>query len=184
MKLIGLCGKIGAGKDTVADYLVRKHDFQKIVISDVIKNELEHLGRAVNREEMQNLGNEYREKYGLDVWAKACTTYAKKKGMRRVVISGIRTSAEIAFYREHLKNDFVLVAVKANKQKRFDRLLKRSSEKDFDSKDEIESQESREEELWDLYGKFEEVADYTIENNGSMVELFARVEEFLKKYKF
>lgn len=36
--IIGLTGKIGSGKDTVADYLVEYHGFQKVGFSDVMYN--------------------------------------------------------------------------------------------------------------------------------------------------
>ena len=35
--LIGVCGKAGAGKDTIADYLVNNHSFKKIALADPIK---------------------------------------------------------------------------------------------------------------------------------------------------
>lgn len=44
MKLIGLTGKAGAGKDTVADYLVEMHRFKKISLADPIKRMLDVIG--------------------------------------------------------------------------------------------------------------------------------------------
>ena len=36
--IIGICGLIGSGKDTIADYLIRKHDFEKISFADKLKD--------------------------------------------------------------------------------------------------------------------------------------------------
>jgi dephospho-CoA kinase len=35
--LVGVCGKAGAGKDTIADYLVNAYKFKKIALEDPIK---------------------------------------------------------------------------------------------------------------------------------------------------
>ena len=35
--LVGICGKAGAGKDTVGDYLIDKYGFKKIALADPIK---------------------------------------------------------------------------------------------------------------------------------------------------
>ena len=35
--IIGLCGQAGAGKDTVADFLVKNHSFVKVALADVLK---------------------------------------------------------------------------------------------------------------------------------------------------
>jgi len=37
MKIIGLCGKAGSGKDTVADYLVSVHDYTKLSFAGPLK---------------------------------------------------------------------------------------------------------------------------------------------------
>ena len=39
--LIGVCGKAGSGKDTIADYLVKKYNFKKIALADPIKRMVE-----------------------------------------------------------------------------------------------------------------------------------------------
>lgn len=36
--IVGICGLIGAGKDTIADYLVEKHKFKKLSFADKLKD--------------------------------------------------------------------------------------------------------------------------------------------------
>jgi hypothetical protein len=36
--IVGICGLIGSGKDTIADYLIKDHNFQKISFADKLKD--------------------------------------------------------------------------------------------------------------------------------------------------
>jgi hypothetical protein len=36
--IIGICGLIGSGKDTIADYLIKRHNFQKLSFADKLKD--------------------------------------------------------------------------------------------------------------------------------------------------
>jgi len=181
MKVIGLCGKLASGKDTFADYLVRRHGFSKITMSDIIIKEMESQGiKDIDRQKIQQFSKEMKEKYGKDIWAKACIEYARKNRLRRVVISGIRDSAELEFFRT-LGDDFKLVCIKADREIRFKRVKQRKSLKDVETFADFIKQEVDEGKLYDLYDKCEEVADYVINNNGLLIGLYAAAEELLKK---
>jgi dephospho-CoA kinase len=184
MKVIGLCGEIGGGKDTFADYLVRKRSYQKIVMSEVVSEEIKKLGIPINREEMQKLSKEYKSKYGNGVWAKACLDYARKQSMRRVVISGLRDIDEVKLFKRELGKDFILIYITAEPELRYQRLIKRGGVKDPKTISAIEAQEQREKDIFNLYNNFTEYADNRIVNNGMVVELFAAADLLLKKTGF
>ena len=41
--IIGICGLIGSGKDTIADYLIKRHNFQKLSFADKLKDRIQKL---------------------------------------------------------------------------------------------------------------------------------------------
>lgn len=184
MKVIGLCGEIGAGKDSFADYLVKQKGYHKVVMSEMITKELEKLGRPVDRAEMRKLGNGYREKYGRGVWAKVCLDHAKEQVWRRVIISGLRDTGEVGLLRKELGKDFLLVYITADPEIRYERIIKRGGPKDPKKIEEVKEQDEREKEKLDLYTKFKEYADETIANNGLIVELWAKADLLLKDKGF
>ena len=181
MKVLGICGKVGAGKDTLADYLVRKHDFVKVTMSDIIIKEMESEGiKNIDRFQLQQFSKEMKEKYGNDIWAKACIEYARKNHIRRVVISGIRDSAELKFFRT-LGDDFKLICVKADRETRFKRIKNRGSLKDVETYADFIKQEVDEGKLFDLYDKCKEKADFVINNNTILIGLYSAAEAMLKE---
>lgn len=179
MIIVGVFGFIGAGKDTIADYLVERYGFKKLVMSDIITDELRHMKIPVNRKEMQDLSARYKEKYGKGVWARKSVEHIKKAGWDKVVISGMRDTAEIT---EFKKTDrFVLLFVHADQETRFKRLAARASVKDAPSRQQLIAQEKRELELFDLFRNPDEFADYVVENNSSIEDLKSEVDTFVQK---
>ena len=181
MKIIGVCGKIGSGKDTVADYLAENHGYHKIVMSDIIRLELETLGRPVNREEMQKLTKEYKAVHGKGIWAEKTIETAKRRELGKVVVTGIRDSREVEIFRE--RSDFTLINVEADEDVRLSRLAKRGSAKDVVAREEFSLQEEKEAEIYDMYKRFGEFSDITIQNNGTIEELGEKIEKLVQEKK-
>ena len=118
--IIGLTGSFCAGKDTAANYLVKK-GLIHYSLSDSIREEADRKEIQKTRENLQNLGNELRAKYGNSVLAKrVLKRYTKNKSC---IVTSLRHPDEIKELRK--QNDFYLVNMDGPAKLRFERMLKR-----------------------------------------------------------
>ncbi len=168
--IIGLCGRIGAGKDVVADFLVNNYGFKKIVMSDIIKEEMKKEGIEPTRENMQNFSKEMKEKYGKGVWAKKTLEYIHAYGIKNAIISGVRDTEEVKEFRKD--PNFILIGIRAPAELRYKRLIARGEKKDPKTIEEARAQDKREEEIFDLISKCESEADVLITNDFKDLESF------------
>jgi len=181
MIIVGLCGRIGAGKDTFADILVEKYGFKKVIMSEhLINPEMEKLGIPITRENQQNFSKEQKIKYGQDVWAKKSIEYAKQHNWNKIVISGIRTLAEVEAFKK--ETQFILVEIYADEDIRFKRLKERGSVKDVIDIEAFKEQEKREQCMFDLFKKMDSISDFKIPNNSTKEALLQEAYKFIKHF--
>jgi len=184
MKVIGLTGTIGAGKKTVKDIIQKKVSCYTVVLSDIIKVEIERRKGILDRSTLQNMGNELRKKYGSHILAMLAVEYMPKE-KNFIVIDGIRNPGEVEYLKKKYGKDFKLLAVDANEKTRFERLIARGEKKDPKTWEEFLETDKRDrgfgEPPWgQQVGKCLEMADFTILNEGSLEELERKVEEIMK----
>ncbi|MFH0864048.1 MAG: AAA family ATPase [Candidatus Gottesmanbacteria bacterium] len=117
--IIGTVGLPGSGKTTIANYL-SKQRFIVVRLSGFLEAEAKKKYGRINRLTLQDIGNEFRKKYGPSVLAELAIKQVKNKN--RVVIDGIRNVAEIKFLKQ--QGSFYLVGINADPQIRYQRLLK------------------------------------------------------------
>lgn len=65
LKIIGIGGTNGSGKDTLGDILAEKHGFLFISLTDMLRAECRERGLPVERENLRMISAEWREKGGL-----------------------------------------------------------------------------------------------------------------------
>lgn len=65
MKIYGLAGTNGAGKDSLAEMLVERHKFYFAIATDMLRDELEKRGLPTDRIHKSQLSAEWRRQYGM-----------------------------------------------------------------------------------------------------------------------
>ncbi len=122
MLKIGVTGTFCAGKDTLANYLVKK-GFEHISLSDIIREEARKKNIELTRENLRTFGNKLREELGNGILAeKAIEKVTENK---RYVITSIRNPLEVK--KLNSSKNFVLINVDAPIEERFRRLVAREN---------------------------------------------------------
>lgn len=96
LRIIGLAGTNGAGKDTVGHILAEHHKYLFISVTDLLRKEAERRGLPVERGVLRSISAEWRRALGLGVLVdKAVAEYETVKDKYAgVVISSIRNPGE------------------------------------------------------------------------------------------
>lgn len=158
-------GRGGSGKDEFADYLVENYGFKKISFADGIYDiAYKYFGMTYkDRALLQAIGEKMREIDPL-IWVN--TAFREAKQYDRVVISDCRRANE---YQVGLENGFLPIRIKADLDKRIERLEKRDGFYPDLSLLENESETGAD-------GLF----FIDVDNNGTLDELFEQVENLIK----
>ena len=181
MKVIGLTGTIGSGKETVKEILKEKTGAFYVTLSDVIRKEMEK--NSADRKTLQDMGNHLRKNFGLHILTELAVKSIPEE-TNVVIIDGIRNSGEVEFLRKKFKNDFKLLAIDAHEKIRFERTVKRNEIRDVKSFEEFKIWDERdkgkgEPEFGQHVGECMSRADYTIQNDGSLEELKEKINSFI-----
>ncbi len=181
--IVGITGSIGGGKGTVVDFLKDKKHFTHYSSSDHLISILESRNEAVDRDGMNRVANELRANNSAGVPAETYKKYLAEGEGRDVILESLHSVPEVDFIKSI---GGVVIGVTADPNIRFDRISKRGSVKDNVSKEKFIAQQEREEKgsnnsnesnIFDTLRQ----ADYIIENNGTLEDLYTQIEEILKK---
>jgi dCMP deaminase len=173
--IIGLTGRNGAGKGVMADYLARK-SFEALSLSDILREELRARGETVTRNRLIEVGRKLRSDYGPAVLAER--TLARLTPNKHYVIDSIRHPAEVEALRS--REGFVLVAVQATLEVRFERNRARGREEEPRTIEAFRAVEEAELASPDLEGqqllRCEEVADHVLVNDSSLEAFCEKID--------
>lgn len=128
IKVIGISGTNGSGKDTVGHVLALKHNYLFVSITDLLREEAKRRGLSVERENLRAISSEWRRKYGYAVLIDRA--YHKFRELEDeyvgVAISSLRNPHEAD--RVHELGG-VVVWVDANAKTRYERIQRNLAER-------------------------------------------------------
>lgn len=179
--IIGVTGPICSGTTSFMNFLKEK-GFESFSYSDILREELGKRRIQITRKNLQDVGDELREKEGLGVLSRKMI--GKMQSGKSYAVGNIRNPGEVQEFVKEFGDKFVLVKVDAPFEIRFKRARKRARENEPLELNEFKKMEERDlginqENSGQQHAKVFEMADFVIGNNGSLSELKVKVDELL-----
>ena len=179
--LIGFVGQNGAGKDTFTTFFraaAAPLSVSRVRFSDVLYDTLRIWGIMPTRSNLQNMAIIMDRQYGKGTVTRATEARIKRQNADIIVVEGVRWKQDVPMIRS-FKNS-ILVYITAKPDVRFERLRKRGS-KTAEEKLTWEQFDREEKALTELeIPEIGNLADFKIDNNGTLGEFRQKVEEFYK----
>jgi len=170
--LLVVVGLRCAGKTTLGQYLASRHDFRFIEASSIVRM----LQREVDVQTTDafHLASEVLRRKGPDIVARQIVGMWGNELQNRCVITGFRTIEEVEFIREKVPGCQV-VLIEASERTRFERHLRRARLGSLKTMADFRRDESQQT-LFGLLGVARDLADISIENEGSIEEFYGQIE--------
>lgn len=184
-QIIALTGPIRAGKSSVLKLLEEK-GYRGYKFSDLINKEIEKRGEKIQRRLQQEVGNEFRKRFGGNYWAKEILKIAKKDKSKYIVVDGIRNPDEIKYLKDRGAFIIGINADYETRKKRYLTNLKISDPKSKKEFDRIEKKDRgiKEEYFGQQVSESLKLADVVIINNWDNLDLLRKdIMDLLKKIK-
>jgi dephospho-CoA kinase len=172
MLVLVVVGLARSGKDAAAEYIKKKYKFGKFGFSDLIAEELKKSKIPATKENLMKKGDELRK----DDQGILGKIMAKKiKNRKKVVLVGARSPEEIAYVRKAADKLFV-IKIEAKNEKRFSRKSDADPQESFRffARDKIDIEKKGLQKVLDN-------ADFAVENNGTLEQLYGKIDAIMKK---
>ena len=176
--IIGIAGEIASGKDTVTKYLIDRYGAKQYRFSDPLRAILKVMHLDITRDNLTTISTHIREAFGQDILAHIIEREAESTDAEIVVIDGVRRLSDIDLVKD--KPNFTLWYTDADVKIRYERLHKRRENQDDGSLTFEQFLEDHSNETERFITELKSKAQVVIENNGSLDELQAKVDDIMK----
>ncbi len=131
MKVIGVVGLNGSGKDEVVRYLDLRFHIPFISVGDIVREIAGQEGVEPTRDNLDEITRRYFTRHGNGYFLKLAVEKIQQSKWRYAGISGIRSPEDIAILKEAFKKDFILIHIYVTDPRiRYERMRKRGSKRD------------------------------------------------------
>ena len=179
MKIIGVIGQNGSGKDEVLKYLREKHNVPFLSTGDMVREIAAKEGKEPTRENLQEISQRYFQEFGRGCFVQLAAENIQRNGWLIGGITGIRSLDDVNVLRNIFGKDFILINVSvSNPEIRYRRMFKRDEDRDPHTYEQFLRQDAAEEELFHIQSAAQD-ADYTIGNDGTLNDLHCEIDRLV-----
>ncbi len=179
--ILGLVGEMAAGKSTVTDYIKEKYGAVSFRFSDMLRDILTRIHVENNRNNLQTISLALRQNFGEDIMSKVLAEDARTSDHAFIITEGVRRPTDVTYLKQ--LPGFHIIALTADERTRFERLTQRSENADDRTKTWEEFQKDGQAEAEQKIKEIAADADVTIDNNGTLEELYKQVDEAIQKFQ-
>ena len=126
--VVGLTGMPGSGKSLVVE-TAKEMGYVVVTMGDVIRHETQKRGLELTPQNVGKVMLALREEGGNTVIAQNCVPLIAAQTSRKILVDGLRSLYEVDTFKAHFTN-FVVIAVHAAPEARFNRLFNRGRSDD------------------------------------------------------
>ncbi len=176
MKVIGVAGRIGSGKDELVKTLERRCGIPTFSTGDIARKLAEERGMEISRANLHEISQQVIEEHEKGFFIRQLIRKIEAQKLQAASITGIRLPDDPDLLREHFGKDFSLVGVRvSDPHMRFERIKQRNDMRDPQSFGEFFRQDQEEEQLFHLSETLKK-ADLTLYNDGSLEEFHQAIQ--------
>lgn len=176
MKIIGVVGLNGSGKDEVVNYLNKKYDVPLISVGDIVRSIATREGIEPTRDNLDEITKTYFKRFGAGYFVKQVAEKILREKWTTAGISGIRSPQDAAILKEVFKLDFVLINVYiSDSRERYKRIFKRGSKRDQSTYEDFLRQDKISQDLFHIQDTIK-LADLSVPNDGSLEDLHRSID--------
>jgi len=176
MRILGVAGRNGSGKDEVVNFLHARCSVAAVSPGDVVRDIAAREKISPTRENLHVVSQRYMEKEGSDFVARRLIRLIETRAWEAVGVSGVRSPDDVAAFRSRFGAGFQLAYVRVGDPTlRFRRLRERREERDPYSLEEFLEQERDEEAQFGI-GRVINEADVIIPNDAGLSALHRHIE--------
>lgn len=193
LKLYGIAGTNGAGKDTLAELLVNNYQFFFVSVSQILRDIALKQTMSTNRKTTAQISTELREKHGYDYLVSLAieTFQNQKSNYNGLVISSIRNEAEALAIQEvggkmiwlDAKPEIRYQRVSSNVRHHSQRINDQVSYQDFLAAEQAEMYRLPGQSKATLaMSEVKKICDYFVMNDSTPAELELQVKALIDNY--
>ncbi|OGH71311.1 MAG: hypothetical protein A3G00_03020 [Candidatus Magasanikbacteria bacterium RIFCSPLOWO2_12_FULL_43_12] len=172
-------GMAGSGKNTCTNYLHTKYAADIFSFTTMLKDVISRFYLEFNRDNLIKLSEAVRAIFGEDLLAKTMAKDVENASSNMIAIDNARRLADIKYLSQ--LPGFVLIEIAADMKTRFERISKRGEKtSDAQTFEQFVAEHQRPTEL-SIFDLAKHATEH-INNDGNSEQLYAQVDELVKKY--